>query len=340
MEAHGQREKGNGDGPDTPGFKALTVCLAVSSFRNDREVAALLEEVRSPEYPFSQVIVVDSLGTGAIPRLIAERGWDNVTYRSYDFNLGSAGNLCERLRLAARTEADYVLAVNHDGLIDPKVVATLLRSASGLDRVGALYPLRYVSARGQFDLTGQQALPLPARLVSRPPAAELVEVHWSSSNGALYSLTPTRRGVRPWAGVWHGWEDLEYGWALGRHGYRQFIVTGAVVADNYEHVERRAGGKRLFVTDKPAWLAYYQVRNLILATRRHRASWPYYGVVAGRVLLECGLTAVFRSDKARRYRFVLQGVIDGLRNKGGKGRWPLDPAPPLPAVPELDGGAG
>lgn len=297
------------------------VCLAISSFRSDDAICALLEtaQVLVPSV-FCHVLVVDSLGTGKIPALIEERGWRSVSYHSANVNLGSAGNLARRLELAASSDADYVYALNHDGDLSGHTVAALLAGARKVDRLGAAYPLRILSNRnGTYDVTGASRLLLPTRSRKSPPDTALLDVYWGSSNGTLYALEPVRAGLSPWGDLWMGWEDLGYGWLLRQNGYRQVIVRDAPFHDSYEFQKMASGTRRaLFVTQKPAWYAYYTTRNLILIGRRLQPRWDVHASFGCRIAIEWGTTALFRPPRAERLRLMARGMLDGLRGRSGK----------------------
>ena len=300
------------------------LCLAISSFRNDVEIERLLrEEHDRAATPFSRIFVVDSLGTGRLSDLIQREGWDNVTYFSAAENIGSAGNLALRLELAERAGFQYCYTVNHDGVIDHNVVEHLLEVAEGRPKVGAVYPLRYLTERGCYDLTGLRNSPLPLKAAKTIPNSSAVPVFWGSSNGALYSLEPVRAGLRPWSDLWMGWEDLGYGWLLHRTGYQQFLATQARVEDDKEYVTHSPMPRlRLTINDKPSWYAYYQLRNLILITRRNeRPPWDY-AVLVGRIAQELLLTSLFRKSKRARYALLIRGIADGIRGRSGKGKVP------------------
>jgi GT2 family glycosyltransferase len=289
--------------------QSYRVWLAISSYRNDADVIRILEQVQSSgPNVFERILVVDSEGSEAVTSMIADRGWHDVIYRSYPQNLGSGANLRERLRIAAEGSADYVYALNHDGHFDLEVFRTLLNAAQPLANLGAAYPVGYLTTAGRYNLTGTRELPLPARLVASPPAEGLIDAFWSSSNGALYSTAPVKRGILPWSAMWMGWEDLEYGWRLGDHGYRQVIVRDAIYPDNYEYQETWLRK----TIDKPAWRTYYSFRNLILAMRRSRNRPLFYAVVAYRAVLEIGLILLVRNQKSARLRSLCRGVAAGV----------------------------
>lgn len=294
--------------------QAMKIWLAISSFRNDEDVLRTVEKARAfvPEL-FERILVVDSEGTGRVPEAIRNRGWNDVEYRNYPENLGSGGNLAERLKIAAAGGADYAYALNHDGEIDPTVVRKLIEAARGIKQLGAAYPLGYFTEPRAYNLTGTRELPLPAKLVKDAPVAPIIPVYWSSSNGALYSLQPTREGILPWAAMWMGWEDLEYGWRLHDHGYEQIIVTSAVFHDNQEY-STTAMGK---VIRKPPWRTYYMSRNLVLAVKRSRNRLPFHAVIAFRIMLESALIILVRDQKRKRLRLLLAGARDGYRGVQG-----------------------
>lgn len=288
----------------------MIVWLVISSYRNDEDVARILDKVHESKAGlFQRILVVDSEGTGAIPRLIEDRGWGDVIYKSYEWNLGSGANLCERLKIAAEGGADYAYALNHDGNFDPGVVSALLKAGEPLENLGAAYPLSYLTRSGAYNLTGTRELPLSAKLVSSRPSEALLDVFWSSSNGALYSMEPVRRGIVPWRLMWMAWEDLEYGWRLSSSGYRQVIVCDAVFQDNYEYKKAWLGR----TVDKPAWRTHYNARNLILAIRRSRKRPLYCAVGAYRLFLELGLILVVRDSKWERIKSLFTGTMAGLR---------------------------
>lgn len=303
---------------------SIKVCLAVSSFRSDDSVIKVLGRVAA-EAPdlFQTIFVVDSLGTGAMAARLADLPIP-VRYECATENLGSAGNLARRLELAAQTDAEFVYAVNHDGEVDAPGVRTLLSIAEGRRRLGALYPLRRFTARdGTYDLSGTARYPLRAIATVRAPRAALVPVHWSSSNGALYSLEPVRAGLLPPADLWLGYEDLAYGWDLEADGYEQFIVPSVVMNDNYEYEARTAQRLAVPLTDKPAWYTYYFARNLLKVARRARhRPLGTRTLAAARVAAEYAVVLVGRKEKARRLGYLTAGVVDAVRGRSGKWRLP------------------
>lgn len=299
------------------------VCLTIASFRHDPAVIRLLEQAHSAgASPFQRIIVVDSLGTGAVLKEIRRRGWKDVDYLNEDNNLGSAGNLRRRLQRAAQLGADYAYAINHDGRVDLDLIDDLVHCADQIDGVGAVYPLHYYSRRKAYDRTGTSSLPIPFIGQSATPTGTISEVNWSSSNGALYALDPARAGHLPDHRLWMGWEDMAYGWELARQGYRQILVHDSIFNDDYEYRPVKVLGRTLYLTDKPAWYTYYQIRNLLLIAGVNPRPTAAYATVLTRIALEVGLVALARPDKLTRLNYLAAGLVDGLLRRHGKWKVP------------------
>ena len=300
---------------------SLPICLAVSAYRNDGAVVALLEEhFDSWAGAVASIAVVDSgRQTSALETCLASR-WPSVLYRHHRGNLGAAGNLKARFELAAEVGAEYLFAINHDGSCEGEAVGALYQAARSAEaegqRVGAVYPLRLVQG-GAYDLTGTSRFVRPLKRSRVKPSRGRLKVYWSSSNGALYSVPAFESGVVPDADLWHGFEDLDYGWRLHAAGYEQLLSTAVTLEDPYEYT--KSLGVR--VADKPAWMSYYTVRNLLLATRRTRQPLPVATSALARLALECGTTALLRKDKLKRFGYMAAGLVDAARNRGGR-RWP------------------
>lgn len=297
------------------------VVITIAAYRSDESVLALLGRI------FSQggdeaaaVIIVDSENDGSLGRRLAELGWP-VEYENSPVNLGSAGNLTRRLELSARKDADWCFALNHDGMFDRTTVEALVRCGAGGDRVGAVYPKRVLTSRGGTVLQPHRSLfGLPRFAGAAAPADRVMQVAWDSSNGALYALAPVRQGLSVSADLWMGWEDLAYGWLLSAKGWSQLYCPAAEFLDDYEYESVTLLGRPYFITRKPAWYGYYQVRNLILIMQRMGWGWGGVRFLAVRLLRELAFAILFRREKAARLRLLWLGLVDGFRGVTGRGR--------------------
>jgi GT2 family glycosyltransferase len=237
-----------------------------------------------------------------------------VAYHDFPKNLGAAGNLKHRLTISSEMKADWVFALNHDGVLDLDVVERLMDVAASKPDVGAIYPLMTVPD-GRYELSYTMPFPWRVKRSRSRPSDTLVSVFWGSSNGALYSLSTFRSGARPFVGLWHGWEDFAFGLEIAQSGYPQLMVTDVTLDSRYDYRGERLIGRTWISSAKAPWLTYYFSRNLILI--RDRYGHPRLHCLALRILREISTIMIMRGQKFNRVRFLSQGIIDGLQgNKG------------------------
>lgn len=298
------------------------IAIAISSFRTSHEAMELVSRITTENWRCEYILVVDSLGMGGFEEFISAHGLTGrVLYFNSDVNLGSAGNLSRRLQWANELGMDYVLALNHDARITPAVYQALINHIEAQPKIGALYPLRYLEGKSIYDLSGKKIFSMSASGVTAKPAEELIEVFWSSSNGALYSMEPLRgiHKVSPDASLWMGWEDYLYGLELKNRGYPQWIVTAAETVDSYEYKSVGFSPAGKTIADKPMWYGYYDTRNMILIAMHRLKSPALTAFVILRTLLALSLVPFkFKNDKMRAVSYCLSGVRDGLKNISGK----------------------
>lgn len=300
-----------------------SVAVAISAFRSDDAVLRLLSKIFSRGTPpFAAIIVVDSLGSGCIEAAIRSNGW-SVTYHNAERNLGSAGNLCLRLQLAARTGAKWCYAVNHDGDVDLDHVRRMLQYGDACERVGAVYPrLLFPKRGGALDAPRLTLAPHGEFRGNSAQPADALRVSWSSSNCALYCLEPVRAGVDVWADLWMGWEDLAYGWQLGNAGWSQILCGDVTIVDEYEFRPVRFLDRVTYISDKPVWYSYYMLRNLLIIARRSKGEAINRWDIARRGFVELIVILLYRSNKKKRLKLLVKGWRHGLAGHAGKGEVP------------------
>jgi hypothetical protein len=294
----------------------LRTALAISSFNGDEAALQLAREALSPglRERFIAVAVIDSgdADRSTVMRESLARVSEDIAFRSYDGNLGAAGNLLARLEWAGELGADALLAVNADGRLDGGVVSVMTSAMEDAD-AAAVYPTA-VLEDGSVDLSYRRPVPiLPSRVpVARLGGRRLVRVCWGSSNGALYRVADLERAdLHHLRELWHGWEDLAAGLALRELGRTQVMSVGARQPTSSD--QRRLPLHGPVVSSKPPWTTYYTVRNLILIGHRHPRLW-------GRVILRIAREFVViasRGQRSERYRLALAGLRDGLRRRTG-----------------------
>lgn len=242
----------------------MKIGIAISCFKNDDDVIALVTKIVTQSWPVEAIIIVDSLGGGKIQEYLTSNKIKNTEYFNYDTNLGSAGNLKKRLMLSAEKDWDFVLALNHDALVT-KITFLELIKYKDIPNLGAVYPLKYFPSKKFYDYSGTREVgPWRSFGEKSPSPDQIIPCIWSSSNGALYNLTPVREGIVPNEDLWMGWEDYLYGLDLKSSGYKQFLISNALCEDSYEFREKKLGFTKVVLASKPSWYTYYNTRNLFL----------------------------------------------------------------------------
>jgi GT2 family glycosyltransferase len=300
------------------------ITLAISAFRSDSEVCALLKSIfAAPHSEVDRVVVVDSCGSGEIARTAEENGWP-IHYENSDVNLGSAGNLARRLELAMEARAKWCLCLNHDASWDADRLSAMLKVARSRQRVGAVYPMLDHSPREPRWEDGRRNFrpSAGARLSSIPTDEAAAEVLWSSSNFALYSTTPLLEGIGVMKELWMGYEDLAYGISLNRGGWIQLSCRSAWLSQAFDYSARRFLGRTVYIPEKPSWYGYYNIRNLILIRRRYGSHGVQRRFIITKLLTSGLRITLFEDEILMRLRLLWSGVIAGLLGKSGKGRFP------------------
>lgn len=296
------------------------VVVAISAFRSDAAVIALLAEILADPHPeVLQIIVVDSLGSGEIQQTIKGRGWE-VVYEDNPRNLGSAGNLAKRIEHACQLGAAWCLCLNHDANWSAARLTHMLAVARAQARVGAVYPILDHSPRipawedGRRDFEPSAA----TRLERCPKGDGDSEVRWSSSNGALYATAPRAQGVRVMEELWMGYEDLAYGIALWLDGWKQVMCRDAILSDIFDYRASSVFGRQLYLPDKPAWYQFYDMRNLLLIRKRFGRSGISRTALTRKFFRSLLRIVFLEKQRTTRLHYLLQGALEGIRGRGGK----------------------
>ena len=300
------------------------VAIAISAFRSDAAVIALIERIREEEIQYDWLFVVDSCGSGVLRTRIEQWNEARIGYHGSDQNLGSAGNLGRRFEIAMQLGADAMLALNHDAAFSRVEYEALHEAMATSADIGAVYPMRYELGRGRFDISGTRRFPWKFHGTAEIAAGSMLPAYWGSSNGALYSLEPARRGLVPDQTLWMGWEDYAYGIDLHAAGWSQYLVERARKDDTYEYCDRRFMGINVTTADKPAWYFFYGIRNLTLLHLHSRRSLRglaflalWAPVYAARIVLFPARAGLLQSIS-----YFAAGLFHGLLNRRGKWRLP------------------
>jgi GT2 family glycosyltransferase len=310
------------------------VAIIVLSWNGRDDTIACLESLERSTWPNASSNVVDNAstdGTGAAVR----RRFPDVRLIETRANLGFAEGNNVGLRAALAHDADYVLLLNNDTIVDPGMLDALVAEAERRPYAGALCPLIYYLDRpdriwyagarfdarrghngrhtgygerdfGQYDTVREIGRGTGAAMLVRRAALEAV----GFLDGDLFLQV----------------EDVEWSLRMRRAGWRIFFVPAGKV---WHRVSVKTGG------EQSPMVAYYEIRNTLAVCDRYA---PLRGVRAARRKAAVLGVHLVHTHRARRPLANARAVLEGWRDyrDGRLGRRPdRQPAPgamlPAPA---------
>ena len=282
-----------------------SVCAIVVTYHPNREdVLANVSALRSQ---VEHLVIVDN-GSFA-EEIEALRSQPALHLVENGQNLGIASALNIGMRRAHDLGAAWLLLFDQDSRVTPGFVATMLQafqSSPWGERLAILVP-RYTDLRSGSPLPGDH---LPGHGLET----------------AMTSGTLMRSGTFQTYGAFADElfidsVDCEYSLRLRRQGKILDECPEAVLLHSPGTPNaHQVGGKVVFKTSNYSPLRrYYQERNKIWLAKRYFRTFPGYCfkifIVSGKDLIKIVL---FESDKFRKIRFFLRGLLDGLRGRMGK----------------------
>lgn len=298
---------------------AKSTVVAISAFKSDEAVISLLSAIFNDLHAaILRVVVVDSLGSGKIESACLANEWP-VSYYNFDNNLGSAGNLYKRIELASEFEGEWCLCLNHDANWDSKRLTAMLNTSKSQPKVGAVYPiLDHYPRQPRWEDGRRSFAPTAGVRFTEIPSDAASEVLWSSSNGALYSTAPFKENIRVLSMLWMGYEDLAYGIALNKNGWKQLVCRKAALSNIFDYTRSSLPVDGVFIQDKPAWYSYYNMRNLVLIYQEYGSQGITRKILAYKFFHSGLRILLLESNKLSRLALHIRGFIDGFRGRIGK----------------------
>jgi GT2 family glycosyltransferase len=101
--------------------------------------AACIDSLLEQDYGNLVVLLVDNASFDGSGERLRDR-YPRIRYLNTGANLGYTGGNNRGIRYALDAGADYVMILNNDTVLDARCVSTLVRSAPGAERLGAIAP--------------------------------------------------------------------------------------------------------------------------------------------------------------------------------------------------------
>jgi GT2 family glycosyltransferase len=293
------------------------VAAVVLNWNGRDETLACLESLAASDWPSVTTIVVDNCSEEELEPQLRERFAEAVLIRN-TANLGFAGGMNVGVRRALELEADYVLLLNNDTVVDTAMVRTLVEAAMQLPDTGMVSPLELfsdspdvVSSFGlRCDLgRGYQGPPLGRGERDRGQFHGVREIDASAGTAMLVPVSVVRKVGLLDEELYLYIEDVDWALRMRKAGRR---IYAALDARLWHAGAAGSGGE-----DSPE-VAYYHARNVFVVSGRHA---PLHGPRALKRHIEILLVNLLHALRSRHpfssARAVLAGWRDYLRGRLG-----------------------
>lgn len=293
------------------------VAAVVLNWNGREETLACLESLAASDWPWLTMIVVDNASEQEIEGHVAERFSDVVMVRN-ERNLGFGGGMNAGVRRALDLDADYVLLLNNDTVVDVSMVRLLVEAARKRPDAGILSPLdmfrsapRVISSAGLRcnPRRGYQGRPLGMGELDVGQFRGVGEVDASSGTAMLVPAAVVREVGLLDEALYLYIEDVD--WSLRMRGAGRRIYV-AFEAKLWHTGSASSGGE-----DSPR-VTYYHTRNSFVVCARHAPLRGPRGFVRhGELLLANVLHAVRCRHPLSNLGAALAGWRDYLRGRLG-----------------------
>lgn len=279
---------------------APRVCIVTLNWRGVEDTLSCLESLRELVYPNFFVLVVDNgSGDDSVVRIADE--YPDVDLLETGANLGFAGGCNVGIRRALECGADYVWLLNSDTWVDPRALETLVETAEGDSRLGAVGSV--ICDQGEQDRVlawGGGWIDLrfgrPHHALHAVPGAELD--YLTGASLLLRASALEEVGLLDEQFFLY-WEETDLCFRLRAHGWRLGVASGSRVWHRGPSATRRR------LRQKDRHFNHSAVRFLF-----RYAPHPRVAIVTGGAL-RFG-KRVLRGEFGRA-RAVLRGLVSGLR---------------------------
>jgi len=297
------------------GGTVAEIAVVVLNWNNAPETEACLRSLGTTRNCSLSVLVVDNGSTDASAALIRAH-WPEVGLLRTGNNLGYAAGNNVGIRSAVARGADYVFVINNDARVAEDTLERLVRAAEAHPQAAFLGPCIYhVERPDTIQSCGMDLDHLwrsqPRTEAPRNASQEVVDVPCLSGAALLLRASALEAIGLLDDSLFMYREDVDWCLRARRHGFRVLCVPAAR-AWHRSHVARQ---------DQLPRITYYMTRNSLRLLCKHAASPIRFLLLLGRYLV----TAVSWSvrprwrDKGAERDALVQGVVDFLRGKEGRG---------------------
>lgn len=291
-----------------------SVCGVLVTYRADPgTLRAALAAIR----PQLQSLVVADNGTPGLAELVAP--FDAVLL-DQGGNVGLAAAQNAGIAWAREHGADHVLLLDQDSVADPSMVRALLdterEQAAPGRRVGAVGPAFTDPRTGHTAPFVHVAFPRSRQLFCGPDRPT-VDADFLISSGALIPMSVLDDVGDMDASLFIDNIDMEWSFRARSQGYTLVgTCSGRLAHELGDSHEPVLGGRATVVKHGPERL-YFIMRNRVELYRRAYTPRVWIAQDVIRIPFKFAIFAVLVGPRARNVRYMLRGLLDGVRRRSG-----------------------
>lgn len=296
--------------------KVVIIVLNWNGKENTNECLKSLEHI---DYLNCDVIVIDNASTDGSQTFLMEN-FPQITLIENERNLGFGGGFNVGIREAMKRNADYVLCLNNDVVVDKNILRELVKVGEMSTKIGGLCPMEYdynqpnriicaggvirfvrgkVFGHGELD-NGQFSEVRETELLSGP--AMMLKLN-ALLNVGLFDTC-----------YFYGPEDKDIALRLIKRGYRLMFVPNAKL---WHKIRGATGGKITPLN------VYFSIRNWISFVRKHANRLQFLGLILYFGFFYFPFTLLMRSSHGKRQ--CIDAAIRGIVWHLNRNLVPTDP---------------
>ncbi|MFL7892995.1 MAG: glycosyltransferase family 2 protein [Anaerolineales bacterium] len=290
------------------------VYVVILNWNNAEDTLACLESLQASDYnPFIPVVVDNGSSDGSVEKIRA--AFPEVKRIELTSNLGYAEGNNAGIRLAMNSNADYVMILNNDTLVEPEMLAELVALAESNQQIGMIGPMMYcfqpsdtIFALGSFvdwhrGETINRGMFQPSKNLEGNLKAEKVD--FITGCGVLVSrkLLEEVGALDP---IYYlNFEDADWGVRAQRQGFEIWYTPKAILWHKVSATLGQASPKNTYYMTRNALLFFWRnappgyrwqaLTRIILRTLRTISAWtfkPEYWNESFRKLRQANLLAL------------------------------------------------
>lgn len=293
----------------------LLYIVILNTNRRD-DTLACLETLGKSTYSNINVIVLDNSSTDGSVEAIRS-AFPDVQIINLTENLGYAGNNNVGIAEAIKQEADWVLVLNEDTLLDPNCLAELVKVGESDPKIGIVGPMVYhhnepgvIQSAGGMLGKYWQSQHLGKNEDDHGQFQNPHYVEWISGCAILVRRAAIEQAGPLDASFFIYWEETEWCIRIARDGWKIAHVPQAKLW--HKGVQRDYQPKPSFT--------YYGTRNQLLTLSKHNAPFGvrvYNLFQIFRTLVSWSVKPIWK-DKREHRNAMWMGVLDFFRDRRGK----------------------